>query len=678
MASERNGGDDKEKSPNYVNKILDRLYRQKTLDRMPSFALFWIIWTACALTLTVPTIWWASRIRDATYALAKTDIQEASRSAAAFVDNTFGLIDVVLKRLSEVATEKPLSDSSIDELCPSLICSNNKRLSPFLLLGFTRNDGQLITFGSDTPTLNLVDRDYFIAQREADAGLYVGAPRFTPYLNGDGLPLSRRLTARSGAFDGIVAAVIHVTMIRAVFEGLGSGKADRISLIDAQKQRLASWSAGPADGPTAPCDTTGTPPRSAAFSARTDVGIAHLTVLVCRSKTEVMKPWWRQVALVALAEASALLLPILALPLIQQRARRRAQQEKGFQELVDGTSDFQFIVAVRPDGTFVLEALRFNREGEDGPAAASLVGRTVRQLFSAENAARIEADYRAVFAAGETRRIERRIVMEGTELIWSTLLVPLRDAGGRGGYIYGAATDMTQGRKLESRLMRFVEGSLRHEDNERRRIARELHDTTGQNLIAVGFELDKIAHETADLAPGLRDAVIRARARIDTCIAELRTLSYVLYPALLDEAGLGLALKTLAEGFERRSGVPVDVAVDDDLRGCRWAPEVELALYRVAQEALTNVQRHSAARQVHVWLHRKGPGNLELIIEDDVRADGSHGLVKAPITEGAGIRGMRDRLDSLNGKLVVSTSGSGVRVTATVPARMAVGDAEAL
>ncbi|WP_407521940.1 sensor histidine kinase [Methylobacterium oryzisoli] len=216
---------------------------------------------------------------------------------------------------------------------------------------------------------------------------------------------------------------------------------------------------------------------------------------------------------------------------------------------------------------------------------------------------------------------------------------------------------------------------MRHEDEERRRIARDLHDTTGQNLIAAGYELGIVERAITDPPPQVRAALAQARALLDASVAELRTLSYVLHPPLLEEAGLGVALATLADGFARRAGIPVAVSVAAEIVDRRWPPEAELALYRVAQEALTNVQRHAGATQARLSLRVRRWRRLELSVADGtVRRAASApspglSIEGAPVVEGAGIRGMRSRLAALGGTLTVRRSGDGLRVTATLPLR---------
>ncbi len=204
-------------------------------------------------------------------------------------------------------------------------------------------------------------------------------------------------------------------------------------------------------------------------------------------------------------------------------------------------------------------------------------------------------------------------------------------------------------RKLAARsaqLEQLTRLTLRAQEDERRRIARELHDEAGQVLTAVKIELD---------LDGRREA----SEMVGRALAQVRDLSNLLRPSVLDDLGLLPALRALVEDFGRRTRI--DVALDTSAAPRAVPPEHEVVIYRVVQEALTNVARHAEARQVRVGLASED-GGLRLTIEDDGR-----GLAGEP-TPHLGLLGMRERLTEIGGTLaVVASPSSGFRLEAVIP-----------
>src|SRR5215831_8673820 len=143
-------------------------------------------------------------------------------------------------------------------------------------------------------------------------------------------------------------------------------------------------------------------------------------------------------------------------------------------------------------------------------------------------------------------------------------------------------------------LRRLSVKLLRVQDEERRRIARELHDSLGQDLTAAKICIDMLAQESQAVSPHLNDA----RRLVDRCIADTRTLSHLLHPPLLDEAGLASAAKWYVESFGKRSGILTQLDLPEHIH--RLPSRMETALFRILQEALTNVHRHSGSRAVQV------------------------------------------------------------------------------
>ena len=227
-------------------------------------------------------------------------------------------------------------------------------------------------------------------------------------------------------------------------------------------------------------------------------------------------------------------------------------------------------------------------------------------------------------------------------------------------------SDITDKKLSQANLRLLSSRLIEVQDDERRRIARELHDSAGQKLAFVKMSLDILAKKS-DLM-NHATSVAECLNSVDEAIREIRTLAQLLHPPLLDEAGLEAAVRWLADGFSERSGIAVDVRFAAKLQ--RLPPDVEIALFRVVQEALSNVHRHSEASKAKISVSAEA-NSLTVRITDNgkgMRIDSSY----APVVFGVGIQGMKERLAQLGGTLeVFASDGSGTTVTATVPIRTA-------
>ena len=211
-------------------------------------------------------------------------------------------------------------------------------------------------------------------------------------------------------------------------------------------------------------------------------------------------------------------------------------------------------------------------------------------------------------------------------------------------------------RKLSSRLMRV-------QDEERRRIARELHDSLGQYLAAAKINLEVLAAQKNNGLGHLNEA----QHLIDRAISDIRTLSHLLHPPLLDEAGFGSAARWFVEGFGRRSGIVTRMRMPGNLD--RLPSEIETALFRVLQEALTNVHRHSGTREVDIRLTIYQSA-VTLAVEDHgkgIPADVLERFGKSGVNLGVGLAGMRERVKELGGNLELESDRAGTRLRAIIP-----------
>jgi PAS domain S-box-containing protein len=212
-------------------------------------------------------------------------------------------------------------------------------------------------------------------------------------------------------------------------------------------------------------------------------------------------------------------------------------------------------------------------------------------------------------------------------------------------------------RNLSSRLMRV-------QDEERRRIARELHDSLGQYLTDVRIKLDLLS---SHVPSSHTEILAGAQRSIEQSLSETRTLSYLLHPPLLDEAGLASAIQWYVEGFAQRSGIDAKVALPSDLG--RLPETLELALFRILQESLTNVHRHSGSSRVQIELIRDRE-RLTLSVRDfgrGIPAESLDGFRRNGSHCGVGLAGMRERVNDLGGRLEIRSAGQGTVVLVSIP-----------
>lgn len=213
-------------------------------------------------------------------------------------------------------------------------------------------------------------------------------------------------------------------------------------------------------------------------------------------------------------------------------------------------------------------------------------------------------------------------------------------------------------RDLSGRLLRL-------QDEERRRLAREFHDSTAQKVIAIGINAGLAQQEADRLSKDAQRALGECLQLVDETAREIRTISYVLHPPLLDEAGLGTALRAFAIGFSKRSGIHVEIDIPEYWP--RAGEDVEIAVFRVAQECLGNIQRHSGSSWARVCL-KMASGATILEVEDRGRGIPVEIAQRSATgTIGVGISGMRERLRQLGGALEIVSRKPGTLVRATLP-----------
>jgi PAS domain S-box-containing protein len=269
-------------------------------------------------------------------------------------------------------------------------------------------------------------------------------------------------------------------------------------------------------------------------------------------------------------------------------------------------------------------------------------------------------------------QIEKRYRHKDGRVIWTRATgTVIAEGDGSPRFLLGLVEDVsdrkTAQRKLDAsvRQLRALAGRLMHaQDDERRRIAQMLHETTAQDLAAMKMLLARVNRTAGDLSEGERVALAESISLAEQAMSEVRTLSYLLHPPFLDEAGLVSAVRWYVAGFTQRSGIKVELDLPDNFE--RLALDTETALFRIVQESLINIHRHAGSETAQIRLQRNGKA-IVLEIEDRGR-----GIPRAALTNitsgggsaGVGIPGMSERIEQLGGSLEITSHDHGPTGTA--------------
>jgi PAS domain S-box-containing protein len=228
--------------------------------------------------------------------------------------------------------------------------------------------------------------------------------------------------------------------------------------------------------------------------------------------------------------------------------------------------------------------------------------------------------------------------------------------------VYGVYQDITERNHAKTAYKQLSQMLNDAQHEERRRIARDLHDSTSQELAVLNWNLTMLSKMVGDRDPTLREMVAQTKEIALQCSSQIRSASYLLHPPLLGDEGLQPVVSRLAAEFESRSGIHVTLDIQDGLG--RFVDVIEITIFRVLQEALANVLRHSGSPVVHLSLWEKSRW-LTLIVSDEGRK-AAMAFLKGDRT-GVGVSGMRERLEQLGGHLRMERTKDGTTVIAALP-----------
>jgi PAS domain S-box-containing protein len=354
--------------------------------------------------------------------------------------------------------------------------------------------------------------------------------------------------------------------------------------------------------------------------------------------------------------------------------------EERYRTLAEASHDMIFIIDRQDRIQYVntFAALSFHSNPKD------LIGRPRSEIFKSSVGDRQKENLDHVFQTGEALYVENASDFPGNKLWLSTWLVPFKDSTGNLSAVLGVSRDISEKKKTEETLLHFSEKLeekvaartsellasqvqlrtlaneiVRAQEDERRRISRELHDEAGQALISLKYNLDTIAGEIPVRYQGSHRKLTDSVKIIDQTMDMIRNLSHSLRPPVMDVGGLNLSLRELCWDFSQRTRLKIQYK-GQDIPGL--PDEIAISLYRFVQETMVNILKHADATKVNIWLkHEKEYLILSV-------TDNGKGMNESRSSDGIGLMGIAERIDLLGGHLdIQSKPGRGVHLIARIP-----------
>lgn len=342
---------------------------------------------------------------------------------------------------------------------------------------------------------------------------------------------------------------------------------------------------------------------------------------------------------------------------------RKATQVSEQAQLLDLANDAIFVRRLDDKVSY------WNRGAERlyGWKKEEILGKTIQEILRTEFSEPL-CDIKAqVLRDGNWQGELKHSRQDGTQITVVSRWSVWSDQQGKPLGFLELSTDITARKRAEESLRALSGRLLQLQDEERRRIARELHDSAGQVIAAIGMNVAAIQRESDQLSEPAAKACSETSRLVQELSKEIRTLSHLLHPPLLDEAGLPSALRWYVEGFSERSRIDVNLGLAPDLG--RLSGEAETAIFRLVQECLTNIHRHSGSRTASIRIARNAR-EVEIEVRDQGKGISAkpEGSPPAHRRTGVGIQGMRERIAQLGGRFEIHSGKNGTVVRAALPA----------
>jgi PAS domain S-box-containing protein len=357
------------------------------------------------------------------------------------------------------------------------------------------------------------------------------------------------------------------------------------------------------------------------------------------------------------------------------------QTAQQLQLLVEAVHDYA-IFMLEPDGR--IRTWNAGAQRIKGYKASEIIGKHFSCFYSEEdiNAGKPRRELEIALREGSIEDEGWRLRKDGSKFWANVIITAIKDAEGKligFGKVTRDATERMLAQRAIDESQRKLQSSekslrqlslhlLRTQDEERRRIGRDLHDSLGQNLAVLKMKLDSLVNRPSGNPANDANDLMQCAQLTDEAVKEVRTISYLLYPPMLEEMGLKSAIPWYLEGFMKRSGIATSFSISPSFK--RLPSDIELALFRVLQESLTNIHRHSGSATADVRLTMQG-GAAVLEVSDrgqGLKADNFEKSGQDWVGSlGVGLRGMNERLRQVGGSLDIASTAQGTTITASVP-----------